>query len=128
MASFYLLDDNLKIIKTDVVTWTKNRKDASKQIRLTELKKYNARISTVFLGIDHRFIKEKDMPPILFETMIFWNTSYLDEFQLRYTSYDAAVLGHAMIISLIKENIDPSSFLTFGTVEKLLGNEIKYAV
>lgn len=49
-------------------------------------------ISTVFLGIDHRF--GGGGPPILFETMIFGGGPH-DENCERYCTWDEAVAGHA---------------------------------
>lgn len=53
-------------------------------------------VSTVFLGIDHRFMGEG--PPILWETMAFKHGDMSgDERQERYTSLAAARHGHAMM-------------------------------
>lgn len=50
-----------------------------------------ARVSTVFLGIDHNF--DDEGPPILFETMVFGLLGE-EEQQWRYASYEDAVEGH----------------------------------
>jgi hypothetical protein len=47
-------------------------------------------VSTVFLGLDHRFIG--DGPPLLFETLIFGGP--LDGDGQRYSSWDDAETGH----------------------------------
>ena len=52
-------------------------------------------VSTVFLGIDHRFGGGGD--PILFETMIFGGP--LDGGQWRYATYDQAERGHAEAVT-----------------------------
>lgn len=51
-----------------------------------------ARVSTVFLGLDHRFGGEG--PPILFETMIFGGK--LDQYQERCCTYAQAIEMHAI--------------------------------
>lgn len=51
------------------------------------------RVSTVFLGVNHRFFG--DGPPILWETMVFGGP--YDKLQRRYTSRDEAFKGHQLI-------------------------------
>lgn len=64
-----------------------------------------ARISTVFLGLDHRYDRyDGHGPPLVFETMIFGGP--LDEEQARYATMDEAKEGHkqhcrATFISLV---------------------------
>lgn len=57
-----------------------------------------AEISTVFLGIDHRFGEEG--PPLLFETMIFGGE--LDESQWRCSTWDEAVRQHEHVVELVR--------------------------
>lgn len=66
------------------------------------------RVSTVFLGLDHRFFG--DGPPILFETMAFtapelvtlfggeprWIARSMD-YQRRYCTWEQAVAGHSEV-------------------------------
>lgn len=58
-------------------------------------------VSTVFLGINHRFGGEMAGPPILWETMIFGGP--LDGTQERYTSHAAALAGHERWRSRVRE-------------------------
>jgi hypothetical protein len=58
-------------------------------------------VSTVFLGIDHRF--GGDGPPIVFETMVF--DDYGGNEMVRYCTWDAAVAGHAETVAKLKERI-----------------------
>ena len=51
-------------------------------------------ISTMFLGIDHRF--DDAGPPLLFETMIFGGPD--DEETWHYSTWDDAVAGHAVAV------------------------------
>jgi len=53
-----------------------------------------SRVSTVFLGVDHRHFGGG--PPLLFETMIFGGP--LDLSCWRYASWDDAEVGHAMAV------------------------------
>jgi len=50
----------------------------------------DVRVSTVFLGLDHRFFG--DGPPLLFETMIFGGEH--DGYQRRYATWEEAEAGH----------------------------------
>ena len=52
-------------------------------------------VSTVFLGLDHRF---GDGPPVLWETMIFGGSH--DQYQERYSSLSDAVNGHQKALAL----------------------------
>jgi hypothetical protein len=55
------------------------------------------RVSTVWLGIDHKY--GGDGPPIIFETMIF-GTGNLSEMQWRYSTEEQALQGHLEVVSL----------------------------
>lgn len=57
----------------------------------------DVRVSTVFLGIDHRFFGEG--PPLLFETMVFGGP--LDQETVRYSTYDKAEKGHAEMLARV---------------------------
>jgi hypothetical protein len=58
-------------------------------------------VSTVFLGIDHRFSGRG--PPILWETMIFGGKH--DRYQERYSSRSAALKGHSAALALAKRRV-----------------------
>ena len=60
-----------------------------------------AQVSTVFLGMDHSVFTEGD--PVLWETMIFSDDEEVDDFQQRYTTYDAAVAGHTEQVTRMRE-------------------------
>lgn len=57
------------------------------------------RISTVFLGINHRFVPG---PPLLFETMIFGPDGNADDYQERYETRFEALIGHAIAVGLVE--------------------------
>lgn len=57
----------------------------------------SAEVSTVFLGLDHGFVREG--PPILYETMVFGGR--LDEECVRYATRAEAVAGHEAICERI---------------------------
>jgi hypothetical protein len=51
-------------------------------------------VSTVFLGLNHRFIDGG--PPLVFETMIFGGP--LDGEQYQYSEFDEAMQGHQKVV------------------------------
>lgn len=62
-----------------------------------------ARVSTIWLGIDHRFMQSG--PPILFETMIFGYEFELDGYQHRYTTEEEARTGHDVIVAQVETQL-----------------------
>jgi hypothetical protein len=56
----------------------------------------NARVSTVFLGLDHSF---GDGPPVLFETMVFGGP--LDQEQERCCTWEEAEAMHAAMVARV---------------------------
>ncbi len=68
-------------------------------------------VSTVFLGLDHRFTS--DGPPILFETMIFRTITTHEKrgedfYQCRYSTWNEAVEGHNRIVRRIEKGWQPN--------------------
>jgi hypothetical protein len=61
------------------------------------------RVSTVFLGIDHRF--DLEGPPLLFETLVSGGAH--DELMRRYASWEEAEQGHAEIVALVSSDAPP---------------------
>lgn len=95
MSDKYILVDGEPVPCDDLTLWSLwfgNRTDRIVQ------QDYVGRIfiSTVFLGIDHRFLG--DGPPILYETMIFGGKH--DQYQDRYCTRDEALAGHAHAVML----------------------------
>jgi hypothetical protein len=65
-------------------------------------------VSTVFLGVDHRFFD--DGPPILFETMVFANKApaevfpeELDGMMGRYSTWAEAEAGHEEFVAEVRQ-------------------------
>lgn len=61
----------------------------------------NYRISTIFLGYDHRFVDNG--PPLLWETIIFKDGD--PEERWRYSTYDDAKSGHEKALEWVKDQI-----------------------
>lgn len=56
-------------------------------------------VSTVFLGLDHRYFGEG--PPLLFETMAFAGDDF-DSYQARYSTWADAEAGHVLAVAAIE--------------------------
>lgn len=60
-------------------------------------------VSTVWLGIDHRFAG--DGAPLIFETIVFGGNELEDNEQRRYATEDEARAGHAEIVERLKGEV-----------------------
>lgn len=91
----YILEEDGKTPKdVDLMTWGRwMENDAVRRVGDTTVA--DARVSTVFLGLDHQF---DHGDPLLWETMIFGgdHDGYCD----RYSSHDAAVFGHQKAVEI----------------------------
>lgn len=57
-------------------------------------------VSTVFLGLDHRF--DGNGPPLIYETMVFPKGSYGELYCDRYGTKDEALAGHEKAVAMAK--------------------------
>lgn len=96
MTDKYILDDDGNPVpEPDLITWAKWFEKAGPGRQLAKDEINGARVSTVFLGLDHSF---GHGPPMLWETMIFGGKH--DEYQARYTTRDEALAGHHHAVKL----------------------------
>lgn len=93
MGDYYILDADNRPVPVKVMEWAHWFEKSDRRIGYTEITS-EVRVSTVFLGIDHRF--SGNGPPLLFETMIFGGP--LADSQWRYVSHDDALAGHAVAV------------------------------
>ena len=95
---YYNLDENKNVIVCSQNTW---ERDTTKHVKVTEFKSPALKISTIFLGLDHGCSTFEESPPIVFETMIFWDgNKRLDQYQKRYCTYQEALEGHKEALKL----------------------------
>jgi hypothetical protein len=85
-----------------VLEWAREFEKATRPLIATDVDGW--RVSTIFLGFDHSFMRDA---PELFETMVFTSTTATREIfgrtrehheaveQQRYATYEQAMLGHA---------------------------------
>lgn len=97
----YILVDGKPVQEPDLYKWASwigNSKD--RFIKSTIIG--DTKISTVFLGLDHRYIGEG--MPILFESMCFGGE--LDQEMERYTSLEDAKRGHSLMCQKVRSHLD----------------------
>lgn len=106
MREHYILDEEHEIKSVpwdDYVAWcaeayeTKDGFERLRRVAFTVVDG-DCEVSTVFLGIDHRFTAEEG-PPVLFETMVFGGS--LDQEQERYCIWAEAEAGHTAMVARI---------------------------
>jgi hypothetical protein len=64
----YILVGQTPVPEPDLETWARWFETADRRVAFTRLPRCD--VSTVFLGLDHAFYGG---PPLLFETMVFWD-------------------------------------------------------
>ena len=71
------------------------------RVAYSETKNYS--ISTVYLGINHRY--DGKLPPYIFETLVFADDDTLpwDDYMQRYSTEEEAILGHLEVLKKIRE-------------------------
>lgn len=92
---YYKLDGH-DVVPATRDEWSTSFNKPDRIVRQTRLE--SVLISTVFLGLDHNF--GTNGPPIVFETMIF-NLDDQDDHCERYSTWDAAIEGHARALSYV---------------------------
>lgn len=95
MSEYFILDGHEVKPAADVVEWAQWFETAQRQ--LGDYMREDIRVSTVFLGIDHRF---GEGPPLIFETMVFGGP--LDGETDRYSTYDEAEAGHGEMVKRVE--------------------------
>ena len=93
MKGYYILDGKEPVEVSDIVAWAIQFEQADRIVEQTPLSE-DVRVSTVFLGRDHRFVGEG--PPLLFETMVFGGKHDREEW--RYSTWDEAAAGHKAVV------------------------------
>lgn len=98
----YILAGQTPVPEPDLLRWAKWFETCERRIRLTRVGHYH--VSTVFLGLDHRFYG--DGPPILFETMIFCETGEPNNYQTRCSTWLEAEQQHDAAVAEIRQQWD----------------------
>ena len=94
----YILENKKPVECADTVQWGKWI-SSWKNKHVAQTTKGSITVSTVFLGIDHKFPDWETGPPILFETLIFGGR--YDQEQWRYCTWEEAEEGHKKACQLV---------------------------
>jgi hypothetical protein len=101
-SRYYILDGHTPV-PCDMDTWARKHGDELNRVKLTE--QGDVMISTVFLGMDHRFFGNG--PPLIFETMLFIADEGHD--CVRYSNWDDAVAGHDAMVRRVFTGVRAAS-------------------
>jgi hypothetical protein len=103
---YFILDEHDEPLAVDLMTWAVWREEHRARLRVAWWEAVNPRqpdcpihVSTVFLGINHRFFG--DGPPLLFETMIFAAGYELDQDQERASTITQARAIHGEAVECV---------------------------
>lgn len=96
MKYWVLNDDHSLRLTDDLLAWARMFEDGTGRTVAKDTIG-EARVSTVFLGIDHNF---GDGPPAVFETMIFGGP--FDEYTWRYATWAEAEAGHRAVVEALR--------------------------
>lgn len=94
MRDHYILDGHTPR-PTELMEWAAWFQNADRTVARTEVGE--TLVSTVFLGIDHRF---NEGPLLLFETLVLGGP--LDQEMERYSTWDEATAGHATMVDRVR--------------------------
>jgi hypothetical protein len=111
MTPYYILDDSHQIKQASLDEWGEwfTREHDKRRVAIDEVGDF--KISTVFLGLDYGGFMEGSKP-LLFESMIFRKqTGYKDIFCERYSTWDEAKQGHAIILNTLADLVQKEIFI-----------------
>ena len=94
MTDKYILDGHNAIPCDDILKWTQWLENSERYVANDE--KNGIRVSTVFLGFDHSFLKSQ---PSLFETLVFGGEH--DGDMQRYATWEEAEQGHKKMCNIV---------------------------
>ena len=100
----WILDEHHRVQPATLYEWATWFENGANRIVAKTRFECGVLVSTIFLGIDHRFGGRG--PPLLFETMTFELTMDGDGDQRRYSSWDDAVIGHAATVRKVKAQLE----------------------
>lgn len=100
MTNYILLSDHTVRQEPDFMAFGKWFETADRRVNKTIVKRWfkTYYVSTVFLGIDHRFLDKGD--PILFETMVFYK-DMSGIYEDRYCTWEQAEQGHEQVVNYL---------------------------
>lgn len=100
MSEHYILDGH-EAVPADLMTWARFFEKADRIVAKTDVG--DARVSTVFLGLNHSW---GDGPPMLFETLVFGGRH--DGDMERCSTWEEAEAQHAAMVERLSGNGESS--------------------
>ena len=94
MSDRHYILKNKKAVKATLLEWAKWFETNNRIIKQDTLDS-GILVSTVFLGLNHRFGEGK---PLIFETMVFDDNDGGDHDMERYSTYEQALNGHKKMV------------------------------
>jgi len=94
-SDYYMLKDKVPV-HVEFMEWARYFEKAERSVKQDVISK-DVRVSTVFLGLDHRW---GPGDPLLFETMVFGGEH--NHWMNRYCTWDEAVEGHDRAVAMVK--------------------------
>jgi hypothetical protein len=101
MSGHYTLVGQTPVPCDCLVEWAKWFETADRRVAQTYCWRGLCRVSTVFLGLDHSYgalLGLEGVPPLLFETMVFWGSEGGYEIQ-RCSTWPEAEAQHAAFVA-----------------------------
>lgn len=100
MLEKYVLDENRNVKRChNLMVWARWFETSGERRRVAQDFFWDCDVSTVFLSTNHQF--NPDGPPLLFETMVFGGDEDEDLEQWRWTSWEEATAGHAVVCKAV---------------------------
>ncbi len=112
LIKWYILDGKTPVPVKDIIEWGGFMESDKRIVKVTYLMN-GAKVSTVFLGLDHGY----DGDVVLFETMVFGGR--LDQEQWRYRTWDEAEIGHENVVRLAQPSLKIFFLSIWNYIKKL---------
>lgn len=99
----FILDENNNAIPANLMEWGEFFNNTKR--RIVNCEKINGMlISTIFVGIDHNFYwDDEEYKPHIFETMVFKEGSYLENYCERCSTWQEAEECHKKAVQWVKD-------------------------
>lgn len=104
---YWVLDDARRPVQASSADWVAMKMDFEARCRVASTHVGDAHVSTVFLGIDHNHarIVHPELPPLLFETMVF--APGVADVIDRYATWAEAEAGHTAAVAGVEAKVVP---------------------
>jgi len=114
----YILNGRVPEACGNLMRWSEWMHIADRRVARTTVGEID--VSTVFLGIDHRF--SGNGPPVVFETMCFCGTKEAGELPFaRYSTWDEAKAGHEAAVMVCQAGEKVSEVTAQDLMTRLMG-------